>query len=324
MESEIFSCVERCLLRLREVRPSASPPSLLLAVSGGLDSSVLLDIFTNPNHSLPVTVSGVVHVNHNLRAESASDEEFVRKISEAKKLPFFCKIGNPPDTGIESWGRYVRYEFFNEVRLQTGADFVVTAHHLDDEIETFLFRLITGRAVANEHGLIREIDPDRKVLRPFLSVSKHELTAYAQANGVSFVEDSTNSDTLYTRNFIRHKVLSLFEEVNPSARKSLDDFIKKSCAEELYLEESAFTYSKKGDVSFNLIPEILRTRVLRIIAGEDIGVTASCISNRRYLALSEMLLSKPSEVKHIDMGQKITAVVDKRMGKVIPLRFIRN
>jgi tRNA(Ile)-lysidine synthetase-like protein len=322
--SEIFSSVRACLSGLKEHEGTSLHPELLLAVSGGVDSMVLFDVLCSEELSGEVIVSGVLHVDHGIRTASTDDAEAVRLLCEARGVPYFMKRLAPPETGVESWGRHERYEFFKQIRLQTGADFVVTAHHQDDEIETFLFRLITGRSVANDEGLIREIDLERRLLRPFLSISKDQLYVYAELKGISFTEDVTNSDTSYSRNFIRHRVLPLLEELNPAVRRSLDEFMGKLSSEEQYLEEAARSLFTDKALILEDIPEVLRSRVLRIIAAGDIGSVSNCISSRRYQTLSDMLLRKPSEIKKIDMGLGVTAVIEPRSKKRIPVKFIIN
>jgi tRNA(Ile)-lysidine synthase len=316
---EIVSLVE-CFFE-KVLHELSSPPSLLLAISGGVDSCVLLDILTMSGFSERFRVSGVVHVDHGIRAESAEDAEFVARLASQKGLPLFQKKCVPPQTGIESWGRSVRYEFFTEVLEQTTANFVVTAHHLDDEIETFLFRLITGRSTANENGLIREIDLDRKLLRPFISVSKELLTAHAKERNIPYVYDISNQDTSFSRNFIRHKVIPVLEEINPAVKRCLEEFISRSGAEESYLESQAGEYLLTDKLQFDRVPEVLHCRVLRMIAEKQIGVSASWISSRRYQALADMIKVRPGERKQLDMGHKVTVVIDKDIPGILSVRF---
>jgi tRNA(Ile)-lysidine synthetase-like protein len=300
---------------------SLSRPSLLVAVSGGVDSMVLLDILCDEN-SLGVNLVGVIHVDHSLREESESDAEVVKKTAKEKGLPFYFKK-IVPDTmsGLELWGREERYNFFSEIVQATGSDCVVTGHHLDDEIETFLFRLITGRSLAHEEGLIRAYDASRKVLRPFLRVTKKDIIGYAKSKELPFVEDRSNLDITYSRNFIRHKVLPLLEEMNPSVRRSLDACIEIFEQNEVFLNEQASLYASRDPLLLEEVPDALRCRVLRILAEKDVGFAAFTISDRRYEALLGMLLSQPSEKKRIDMGQKTTAVIDKNLRSTLHLRF---
>jgi tRNA(Ile)-lysidine synthetase-like protein len=302
-------------------RGSFNRPVLLVAVSGGVDSMVLLDVLCCED-SLGVTLGGVIHVDHSLREESESDAEFVKKTAIEKGLPFYLKKIVPDSmSGVELWGREERYDFFSEILKSSGSDCVVTAHHLDDEIETFLFRLITGRSLGHEEGLIRAYDPCRKVLRPFLRVTKEDILQYAKSKGVSFVEDRSNLDISYSRNFIRHKVLPLLEEMNPSVRRSLDVCIETFEHKEAFLHEQAKMYASCDPILLEEVPQVLRGRVLRILAEKDVGFVASTISDRRYEALLDMLLSQPSGKKKIDMGQKTTAVIDKNLKRTLPLRF---
>lgn len=311
-----------CNVMQRLFPSPSSRPKLLLAVSGGVDSVVLLSIFNAPELKKVLEISGVIHIDHGIREESGSDVTFVRKLSEENNFAFFTKSLQPPESGVELWGRNERYAFFEETRIRTQSDFILTAHHQDDEIETFLFRLITGRSVTHASGLIREIDHERKVLRPLLSVTKKEILLYAEAKGLKFVIDSTNEDVSYSRNFIRHRVLPVLEEVNPSIRRSLDEFMRNSSKEEQYLESQAEEFASRDKIDLEQVPEVLRVRVLRILARKDINSLADCISPRRYQALIDMLLEKPTEKKSIDMGHKITTLIDRGLNRPLPLSFI--
>lgn len=329
VEAEIIFLVKESFKRLSEKflgnNFANDKISLILAVSGGIDSSVLFHLFCSLEKEIPISINGVCHLNHGIRNTSDFDEEFVRKTSYQHNISFFSKKLSPPKTGVELWGRKERYEFFSEILEKTNSNLIVTAHHLDDEIETFLFRLITGRSISHQEGLIRELDFERRIYRPFISLSKKQIELYANSKSLLFVGDETNNDINYSRNFIRHNIIPHFEHLNNSFRRSLLLQMQLMQKEEAFLEDLASSYVRDFSVEgFDKIPEVLRERVLKSFASKQVGNYALCISRRRYEVLGNFILKKPSETKKIDMGQNITAIINKNSAGILELNFIRN
>lgn len=195
--------------------PFLMKSKLLLAVSGGLDSMVLLAIM----QQLKLNI-GVVHCNFNLRGEeSDADEEFVKHQANRLKITCFSKrfdtekYANTTKKSIQVAARELRYQWFQELALQHGYDFVLTAHHLDDQVETFLINFTRGTGLEGLTG-INEVNGI--VVRPLLPYSREELTAYAIHHTISWREDSSNSSDKYLRNRVRHQVIPILKELNPS------------------------------------------------------------------------------------------------------------
>jgi tRNA(Ile)-lysidine synthetase-like protein len=182
---------------------------LLVAVSGGVDSVAMLDACTSLKALLKISLE-VVHVNHNLRAESDSDAEFVQNLAAQYGLPFHLRSANPPPQGvnIEAWARGVRYEFFKQILDNEKIDFVITAHTADDVAETLLMRLIANK----EPRSIMPFDQHRRLIRPILGVSRLEIEGYAEEKELNWVTDDTNFDLKLLRNRVRHIVMPLLRE----------------------------------------------------------------------------------------------------------------
>ena len=190
-----------------------------VAVSGGVDSMVLL-------HLLLRDFCGelfVINIDHNLRAESGADTEFVRGFCKAQGLKFrafsvdvkaHCKASG---VSLELGARELRYRAFEEARKEFKLDAIATAHHADDNAETVMFRILRGTGVAG----LRGIGEREGFVRPLLAFSKAEIEAYARDNRVPFVVDKTNAETDYTRNFLRLEVLPKIEERFPAYREAL-------------------------------------------------------------------------------------------------------
>jgi tRNA(Ile)-lysidine synthase len=177
---------------------------VLVAVSGGKDSVVLLFSLISIIHLKKVTLE-VAHVDHGLRSESAADAEFVREIAKANGLPFHLATLDPPQLAVnlESWGRHERYSFFERVAHERELDWILTAHTANDVAETLLMRLFANKGVGN----ILPKDERRRVVRPMLRATREQVDEFSATHGLKWREDSTNKETVFTRNRVRHLVL---------------------------------------------------------------------------------------------------------------------
>jgi tRNA(Ile)-lysidine synthase len=196
---------------------SLTQPSerILLAVSGGIDSMVMTHLFLSISADI-----GIAHCNFNLRGdESDGDEEFVRQYAMAHNVPFFSTgfdtsgFAGEKSISIQMAARELRYRWFEEIRQQNGYDSIALAHNMNDNIETFLINLTRGTGIA---GLTGMKPVYKKLIRPLLFASRNAITDYCLQNKIAFREDRSNADTKYTRNKIRHSVIPVFREINPS------------------------------------------------------------------------------------------------------------
>jgi tRNA(Ile)-lysidine synthase len=189
------------------------PENIAVAVSGGADSMAALDFLHNGGKR-SVTI---LHFNHG--SEHADEaESFVREYAEEKGLPLFAgKLTRElrPRESKECYWREQRYAFFNLFSSTVGKGIpIVTCHHLDDLVETWIFTSL--------HGTPRLIPRRRdNYVRPFLSTRKAELLSWCKRKGVPYVEDPSNSNTSYMRNYIRHVLLPSALRVNPGIHKVL-------------------------------------------------------------------------------------------------------
>lgn len=202
---------------------------IILAVSGGVDSVVLFHLMQDiPKERRPEIV--VAHINHELRSEARQEEDFVRQLASRYGVSiqtFTWLESDHPESGIEEAARTIRYTFFKKVMGETSADAVMTAHHLDDQVETVLMKLVRGSSIEQVLG-IEESQPFLKgqLIRPLLSFSKEEIYHFAQNRGISYMEDSTNQELDFSRNRFRNTIIPLLKEENQKFNDHIDQFRK--------------------------------------------------------------------------------------------------
>lgn len=189
---------------------------VLVAVSGGLDSMVLLHLLVSTAKTLRVEIRAA-HFDHAMREDSAADADWVAAACEALRVPLIRARADHVLRG-ETEARTARYRFLEEAARASGSTRIATAHHADDQVETILFRLLRGTGTRGLAGI-----PVRRgrFVRPLLRFEKDELLAYAAANAIAFREDPTNEQLDYARNRIRRLVIPALERVQPNARTAI-------------------------------------------------------------------------------------------------------
>ena len=197
-----------------------------VAVSGGRDSMSLLHYLVEHKNDLMINVIAI-HVEHGIRgAESLSDQAFVLDYCSQNDIPVCYTTVDVPGyakdhlIGVEQAARELRYHYFDELLRKGIVDKIATAHQLDDQCETVLMRIFRGTGVKGLEGIPSA--RSGKYIRPMLSLSRLDISEYCEAHNVPHVEDSTNYNLEYTRNFIRHEVLPVVEKMFPQYRKSIE------------------------------------------------------------------------------------------------------
>ena len=201
--------------------PFLKKSKLLIAISGGLDSVVLTQLC----HQLKLQIS-LAHCNFNLRGkESDADEDFVLNLAEDLNLEVFVEsfdtenYANENKLSIQMAARELRYQWFLELATQLHFDYVLTAHHADDNLETFLINLTRGTGLEGLTGIPETND---YIVRPLLPFSREMILEYAENNNLIWREDSSNASTKYFRNKLRHDVIPILKELNPQLLQSFD------------------------------------------------------------------------------------------------------
>ncbi len=207
---------------------------ILLAVSGGIDSMVMLHLFERSEFEY-----GVVHCNFQLRnADSDADEQFVEEQVLNHGVPFFStrfdtvEYARLNGISIEMAARELRYSYFEEVRRENNFDCIATAHHRDDLLETFFLNLSRKTGIKGLTGIKEKTG---SIVRPLLFAGRTEIENYARENSLEKRDDATNSEVVYQRNFIRHRVLPVLTDLNPAFKNNLFETIGNLReAEEVY------------------------------------------------------------------------------------------
>ena len=208
--------------------PNFGEKTFLLAVSGGADSMVLADLFLKLNINFQIS-----HINYKLRkVDSDLDENLVEDLCIKNNIKFnvyrVSDIDHCPENSIQLWARNLRYSYFNKTSSEENLDHIVTAHHLNDDLETFIINLSRGSGLKGLSGIPAK---KNKILRPLLKFSKEEIYAYAKKNDVQFREDLSNQKNDYLRNKIRNEIVPKLGETN-------DHFLNNFKSSLAYLQQT--------------------------------------------------------------------------------------
>ena len=213
---------------------------LLVALSGGADSTALLAMLAGARKRLELHLAAA-HVNHSIRGpESRADAEFCEKLCRELNVDFYLKNVDAPAAadasheGIETVARRLRYDALREVRAQTRSDWIVLAHHRDDQAETVLMHLLRG---CGGHGIGGMDKFSGDLYRPLLNVSKAELESFLLERGMRWREDSTNAVPDTPRNALRLNVLPLLEQSYPQAARAVARYAQIARCEDRLLDE---------------------------------------------------------------------------------------
>ncbi|MFN7045410.1 MAG: tRNA lysidine(34) synthetase TilS [Flavobacterium sp.] len=316
---------------------------LLLAISGGIDSMVLLDLFYKLRFEICV-----LHCNFQLRGkESDGDEMLVREICQDRYIPYFIEtfdtleFAKENKLSIQLAARKLRYDWFQEI-ISHGFDYVLTAHHLDDNVETFLINFTRGTGLEGLMGIPAQ---NGNIIRPLLPFSREEIENYAQANQIQWREDSSNASDKYFRNKLRHDIVPILKELNTGFLDSFQNTLNYlQQAESLVEDASKLVYEKVVVVKENQLEIHLKPllefqnykaylyqwlKEYRFSAWNDIydlveaqsgkqvfSETHILLKDREKLILSERKSSNNSEVFIIDS-------LDSKVNIPLKLRFCK-
>lgn len=230
--------------------PFLKERKFLIAISGGIDSVVLTHLCDSANLNV-----ALAHCNFNLRGkESDADEDFVVNLAEDLNIEVFTQrfdteaYAKDNKRSIQMAARELRYNWFEELSKQLQFDYILTAHHADDNLETFLINFTRGTGLEGLTG-IPEIN--NKFVRPLLPFSSEQIEAYANANNIKWREDSSNKSVKYLRNKLRHEVVPILKEINPSLLQSFQTTLSNLNDTADIVEESTNAVLKRAIETMN-------------------------------------------------------------------------
>ncbi|MCW5968331.1 MAG: tRNA lysidine(34) synthetase TilS [Blastocatellales bacterium] len=273
--------------------------AILVAASGGADSTALLDALTR-RHRGPVTVA---HFNHLLRgAESDEDEKFVSGLAARRKLASIIErediagAAKLERRNLEAVARNRRYDFLTRAAQNAGALYVLTAHTRDDQVETLLLRLLRGAGPAGWRGIAprRTLARNVELLRPLLSVTRAEVIAHCEYYALDYRTDSTNLSPTLARNRVRREVLPLLRQLNPRADEAMLRAAAHILEDEEYLSSLAESLLDEAEAAARdeSRPDIAGAIDVRVIAGAARAV--------RLRALREWVRRRRGDLRRID------------------------
>ena len=247
---------------------------LLIAVSGGVDSVVAAHILKSEAYDI-----AIAHVNFCLRGdESDGDENFVHELANSFAIPFYHRrfetknYATQHGISIQMAARELRYSWLRELMHDNNFKYLVTGHHLDDALETALFNFTKGTGISG----LRSMQPlNEAIFRPLLNNTRAEILMYAKAHGLSWREDSSNEQSTYARNFIRHEVIPRLSEINPSLAGTYAHTHRRLLDAERVLKEE----------SQRRLETFVETR------GEDVYIRREAFNDQNVAITEEMLSS---------------------------------
>jgi len=234
----------------------------VVAVSGGVDSAALLHLVAENVDSDRVVVA---HVDHGMRVGSAAEARFVRELAKSYSLKYVETQLELGKEASEAEARRGRYAFLSRISHDENAPAILTAHHRDDVIETMVINLMRG---TNRRGLT-SLGSSTQLIRPLLGVTKLQLYKYATDNRLEFVEDDSNKNTDYKRNWVRRVGLPKLRNINPSIDSKLQDLNKKTKLlndeiDEISvpMAESLVNDNRVNREEYRALPEIIRREII--------------------------------------------------------------
>lgn len=276
-EKSILSAIEFLRDKLQTESQVPRKPKLLLAFSGGCDSTLLVTLCHRLSKKIPLDLCAL-YVHHGLSKNADQWGEFCKAICGQFDIPFSMRHVRVDKTkgGVEAGARQARYDAIFALGKEIEADAVLTAHHRDDQLETFLIQWIRGTGIEGLIGMPRvKTSEPIPVVRPFLDFTRVQIEEAAKALQLQWIEDESNEDTAYLRNAIRHKILPELDKIRPgwksAAARSIDNLAEDAKIIEEAVREDLQAVSQAGAIDqekFNTLSLSLRHQVLRAFLQE--------------------------------------------------------
>ena len=291
--------------------------SILLAVSGGIDSMVMSHLFFQAKF-----LFGIAHCHFSLRPEAEQEADLVRELAQKFSVPFFFRqfdtlaFAKKEKISVQMAARQLRYHFFEQIQTGQSYKYIATAHHLNDSLETAIFNLAKGTGIAGLRGILPK---NNTVIRPMLFATRKEIENFAAKNKIEYLEDSSNADDKYQRNFIRHKIVPpLGEQINPNIVENFAETAQKLIFAEKVLKNyfqdlKSKIWKKEGDIFFLILQESQDATILHYFL-EPLG-----FSFRQCLQMQET-----KQIGTDFFSKDYWAVMDREKLVISPIAFRDN
>lgn len=262
--------------------------TIVIGLSGGPDSMCLFSLLLEIRKYINLNII-CAHVNHNVRKESQEESEFVKKVVQDNNCIFeYFKIESYEQENFESNARNKRYKFYEELIKKYNANYLMTAHHGDDLIETIMMRLVRGSNFNGYAGFRKETCFNSyQLLRPLIYTTKKEIEEYNLKNKIEYRIDKTNQDIKYTRNRYRKKILPILKNENKNVHKKFLKFSEEIYNIEKFLEKETnnaltkvYHFGKVDLPEFNKLDSVLQKRVVEYILKEEYQDDIKLINER--------------------------------------------
>ena len=292
---------------------------VLLAFSGGADSSALLHLLVNDSKSKGYSLH-VAHFHHGIRGEEADrDARFCENTAKTYELPFHLGKADVPTlakengNSIEAEARARRYAFFERIMRENGISILATAHHAEDQTESILLHILRGSGISGLKGIqkCRSFADGLYIVRPLLEAKKCDILDYCHQNNIEFVTDSTNSDTNYLRNALRANVIPELYKLQPSFTEIFQRLSENATDADDFINASALDFLKKCSSNipleqFNSLHPALKSRVLSIFFEEKTGAMLERVHIEDVISLCQ----KANPHSSISLPNKISAKIE--------------
>lgn len=261
---------------------------ILLAISGGVDSIAMCKLFQllKANEKFKTVEWAIAHCNFQLRGKDAEqDEKFVMQLAENYKVKFYSKkfetdeFSEDKKISIQMAARELRYEWLEKIRKNNNYDFIASAHHRNDTIETVLLNIIRGTGIKGLHGILPQQD---KIIRPLLFTNRNEIIDFVHYNQLIYREDNSNLTNKYQRNKIRNQIIPLLKEINPELENTMiENTVRWKDAEQIYMNaikiyEKEFLQKKNNEIFISILKlkkyQPLKTLLFEIISGFNFNI----------------------------------------------------
>lgn len=294
---------------IRQNRLAIRKDRIVLAVSGGIDSMVMAHLFIEAGYT-----PGIAHCNFSLRGREADlDEELVRQFASEHKLEFYSvrfdtkEYAREKKLSVQMAARELRYEWFEKIRREGNFCSTAVAHNLNDNVETILINLIRGTGITGFTGMKPS---GNGIIRPLLFATRSRIKEFSSNNGVVYREDTSNAETRYMRNKIRHLVVPVLKEINP------------------FIEESILATAKRLEGTLEILTNYIES-IRNFTSHKNGEITAYNIGSLSTIPLSSSLifeLFKPYGINSTTSVDLLNVLNGRTGGQILTAshRLIRN